>query len=397
MKWLWLSLGIVLAAAAAFFLWPTVEWYLFISAPEKDVALGSLSGLRAYVGTRSEEDVRQLLAVDPSSAIPAQFRYLVAEAAGHLQKYTHKSTSSWCTGDLLGEYPDRSLLASDIARHYRTRLFMLRSRSRGVVRIGGAYKGGLELRVRADFSGLENSTSMTLTDSQKAQILGTVREILLRRANELPYGTPTARPLGPDQLVLRIPGTRDIDRARSIVETRGQLSFQLVDDAGLAAIRSYMAGGQQVIDAAGNAIDPASVPNFPKGSSSIRGVYSLDEYGLEKLSGTTAVLDQPALEGRAIRSASVAHDPATREPVVNFVLTSSGGEVFYRLTSTNVGKNLAVILDGRVRASAKIREPIRDQVRVNGFSELEMQNLALVLKTGSLPVRLEVVSQQALK
>ena len=81
MKWLWLSLGIVLAAAAAFFLWPTVEWYLFISAPEKDVALGSLSGLRAYVGTRSEEDVRQLLAVDPSSAIPAQFRYLVAEAA----------------------------------------------------------------------------------------------------------------------------------------------------------------------------------------------------------------------------------------------------------------------------------------------------------------------------
>lgn len=396
MKWLWLSLGIVLAAAAVFFLWPTVEWYLFISAPEKDVALGSLSGLRAYVGTRSEEDVRQLLAADPSSAIPEQFRYLVAEAAGHLQKYTHKSTSSWRTGDLLGEYPDRSLLASDIARHYRTRLFMLRSRSRLVVRIGGMHRGGLELRVRADFAGLERSTGMTLTGSEKTRILGTVREILLRRANELPYGTPTARPLGPDQLVLRIPGTRDIDRARSIVETRGQLSFQLVDDAGLAAIQNYTAGGQRVIDAAGNAIDPASVPNFPKGSS-IRGVYSLDEYGLEKLSGATAVLDQPALEGRSIRSASVAHDPATREPVVNFVLTSSGGEVFYRLTSANVGKNLAVILDGRVRASAKIREPIRDQVRVNGFSEAESQNLALVLKTGSLPVRLEVVSQQAFK
>jgi preprotein translocase subunit SecD len=82
---------------------------------------------------------------------------------------------------------------------------------------------------------------------------------------------------------------------------------------------------------------------------------------------------------------------------VNFVLTSSGGEVFYRLTSANVGKKLAVILDGRVRASATIREPIRDQVRVNGFSERETKSLAFVLRTGSLPVRLEVVSLQALE
>jgi preprotein translocase subunit SecD len=215
---------------------------------------------------------------------------------------------------------------------------MLRNRSRLVVRIGGVYGGGLELQVRADFAGLERSTGMTLTDSEKAQILATVREILLVRANELGSATPSARLLDSDQLVLRIPGTRDINRACSIVETRGQLSFQLVD-----------------------------------------------------------VLEQPALEGRAIRSASVAHDPVTREPVVNFVLTSSGGEVSYRLTSINVGKNLAVILDGRVRGSAKIQEPIRDQVRVAGFSGQEAQNLALVLKTGSLPVRLEIVSLQALR
>jgi hypothetical protein len=46
MKWLWVSFGVVLAAVAMFFLWPTVEWYLFIPAPEKTAALGSLSGLR---------------------------------------------------------------------------------------------------------------------------------------------------------------------------------------------------------------------------------------------------------------------------------------------------------------------------------------------------------------
>jgi hypothetical protein len=105
------------------------------------------------------------------------------------------------------------------------RLFMLRSRSRLVVRIGGLYRGGVRLRVRADIAGL--------TESEKKHVLATVREILLARAGELTSETP------------------------SIVETRGQLSFQLVDDAGVASIRNYTARGEQVIDAAGNAVDPA--------------------------------------------------------------------------------------------------------------------------------------------
>jgi hypothetical protein len=90
-------LGIVLAAAA-FFLWPTIEWHFF-PTPEKEVAIGPMSGLRAYVARMSEEDVHQLLSLDPSGAIPGQFRYLVANAAGHFQKYTHQPSSTWRVGD----------------------------------------------------------------------------------------------------------------------------------------------------------------------------------------------------------------------------------------------------------------------------------------------------------
>jgi nicotinamidase-related amidase len=73
-------LGIVLAAAA-FFLWPTIEWHFF-PTPEKEVAIGPMSGLRAYVARMSEEDVHQLLSLDPSGAIPGQFRYLVPMPPG---------------------------------------------------------------------------------------------------------------------------------------------------------------------------------------------------------------------------------------------------------------------------------------------------------------------------
>jgi preprotein translocase subunit SecD len=239
--------------------------------------------------------------------------------------------------------------------------------------------------VRADLNGL--------TDEEKPKILENVRETLLTRVGSISSERPSARSAGADELVLRIPGAMDVDLARSLVETRGKFSFHVVDKAGLAAVKAYMADGKRVIDDAGNAIDTAVVPDFPKGSS-IYGVYDLDEYGLEKLAGVAVVLDQPTLVGTAIKSVLVSHDPVTGRPVVNFNLTSEGGEAFYRLTSANIGRSLAVVLDNRVSAQATIQEPIRDQVTVRGFSAREAQNLALVLKTGSLPVRLEVISQK---
>jgi preprotein translocase subunit SecD len=57
---------------------------------------------------------------------------------------------------------------------------------------------------------------------------------------------------------------------------------------------------------------------------------------------------------------------------------------------------LAVALDNKVKAQARIEEPIRDQVRVSGFNAEEAADLALVLRTGSLPVPLEITSQQAI-
>ena len=100
------------------------------------------------------------------------------------------------------------------------------------------------------------------------------------------------------------------------------------------------------------------------------------------------------LNGAEIRSAQVARDPVTGQPTVIFNSHPPGGETFYKLTSANVGNVLAVALDNKVKAQATIQEPIRDQVSVSGFKAEEAADLALTLRTGSLPVPLEIISQQ---
>jgi len=80
---------------------------------------------------------------------------------------------------------------------------------------------------------------------------------------------------------------------------------------------------------------------------------------------------------------------------VNFHLDKLGGDIFYKLTSTNVGKTLAVVMDGKVKAMATINEGIRSSVQISGFNAQEANDLAIVLRTAALPIELIVSSQQA--
>jgi preprotein translocase subunit SecD len=84
------------------------------------------------------------------------------------------------------------------------------------------------------------------------------------------------------------------------------------------------------------------------------------------------------------------------KPEVTFMLDSEGGEIFYRLTSANVGKPMAIVLDNRVKSMATIQSAIRDAVRLTGFGLDEANNIALTLRTAALPVELEVINLQSI-
>jgi preprotein translocase subunit SecD len=395
--WLWLCLGVVLAAVAGILLWPTADWYLAASPDQREAATGSFNGMNAFVQKQTAEDVAELQAMDAQAAIPRQFRYIVPLAAGHLKKFTDRPASRWRLGDLLGEYPDRGLLAADISGHHWARLEGLRDRSPRVIRFVRARGGGVQLVVKADFEGLERSTGTILDDTGRQAVIEKAIDVLESRAREVLGVTAMVRQAGFDRILLRIPGTRDLERVRSIATIRGRLTFNLADTDSLAAVRAhYVSTGGEPFDEEGNVKD-APVPGLLPAGSVIRGVFTRDKRSLEQYKGYAVVIEKPGLDGTAIRDALVSRDNLTGLPVVNFRLTPEGGETFYRFTSANVGKVLAVLYDDRIRAQATIRTAISDMVQVAGFSEDEARELALLLKTGSLPVRLEVVEARLLE
>jgi preprotein translocase subunit SecD len=79
---------------------------------------------------------------------------------------------------------------------------------------------------------------------------------------------------------------------------------------------------------------------------------------------------------------------------VNFNLTNEGGNKFYNFTSSHVGDYLAVVLDGRVREVASIREPIRDRGEISGnMTEQQAKDLSMVLRSGALPAGIRYLQE----
>ncbi|MEW5873740.1 MAG: protein translocase subunit SecD [Candidatus Zixiibacteriota bacterium] len=88
-----------------------------------------------------------------------------------------------------------------------------------------------------------------------------------------------------------------------------------------------------------------------------------------------------------------------RKPIVNFELTREGGRNFARLTGANVGKPLAIVLDGRVESAPEIQSRIQDrgQITLGTSSSYEDANdLAIVLRAGALPAPVEIIENNVI-
>jgi len=110
-----------------------------------------------------------------------------------------------------------------------------------------------------------------------------------------------------------------------------------------------------------------------------------------------ALQARPIMTGEYLVDAQARLDPLYNQAVVEFQLSRRGGRVFERETGRHVGDNMAIVLDGRVQSQPPV---IRSQIGARGQIELgsaslqEAQDLALVLKAGSLPAPLQVVEER---
>ena len=295
---------------------------------------------------------------------------------------------------LLGGFSNERAMFDAVESKYREKALSLKTLHGNAIQLGLDLAGGMSVTIQADMKALSEKLGHEASSAEREDAMKRAIEVLNSRIDQFGLTEPVIRQQGADQIYVEIPGTADPERINSIIMGKGNLAFYIVDNDATASLNAYLKDKPLGVDETTMTVAQAGI--VPEGKL-IRKVYKKDSYGLDEFTGEYLVVEgKPGLDGSHVQSATVSTDQITGQPETNFVLDKAGGELFYSLTSANVGKSLAVLLDDRVKSYARIQEPIRESVRITGFNAEEAQNLATLLRSAALPISLSVENQQAI-
>ncbi len=385
-----LLLVLLLVGLGVVFLYPTVSWYFFTDQEMKVLANGTREEIRKWSGEMANDAVSELemLSADSDAvltSIPAEFDYLVDVAKSNYKLGDQDVPKNWTLGDVLNGFRNFDQVRSAVEGHYRQQVLDLKESKDKILALGLDLSGGLSVVLEPDYSSLEAASDEVLTAEAKAAALESAVEVINNRIDKFGVTEPQIRRQLDGSILIDIPGEADPERVNSFLVGRGSLGFYIVDDAGTETVRNYVAGGGTIDDGR-----PSDSGLLAEGLR-VLGFYTKDAYNIDQFNGWIVVSDEAGLDGAHIVSATPNTDPNTLKPVVNFKLDAEGTTIFHRLTSENVERYMAVVLDDKIKASAVITSAIAGgSVQVTGFNYDEANDLAVVLRTGSLPVELEI-------
>ena len=199
-----------------------------------------------------------------------------------------------------------------------------------------------------------------------------------RRVNALGVAEPVVAPYGSgDKIVVQLPGAKDVDQAKRIIKGSAMLEIKLVEGG--------PAGDEQTLLSSHGGKAPEGMEVVP-GVSGARGDTQTVYYLVRRIA---------AITGRDLRNAKPTLDEYNT-PAVSFTLNNEGVSKFTRVTGENVGRQLAIILDGRVQSAPVIEGRIAQaEARITGvFSQQEVTDLSMILKSGALPASLTVLEER---
>ena len=225
------------------------------------------------------------------------------------------------------------------------------------VKLGLDLKGGMHLILKVDIDKVPEELRADATDR--------AIEIIRNRIDQFGVSEPLIQKQGKDHIVVQLPGVTDRERALRIIKQTAHLEFKLVSED-VKKINAALEG------------------NVPAG------------YELKYLDDKPLLLEKrSSLTGDTLVDARIEWSTMQINPYVSFTLNPQGGRRFARITRDNMGKRLAIVLDGKLISAPSIESEIREKGQITGrFSEDEAANLALVLRTGALPAPIRVEEER---
>ncbi|PKL24968.1 MAG: protein translocase subunit SecD [Spirochaetae bacterium HGW-Spirochaetae-3] len=386
---------VVLAVAFAFLL-PSIQWYALTPKEDQALALGSREQIREFAWRMARTDlaeIERLVASSDAGPLPERFAPVVSRAKKIYKAVGITAPETWNAKAFLAAFDNRNDALAELEDYHRARVLSLKKLHGSAVQLGLDLSGGMSVVIRADLEALEAKTGKPLSPAERDDAVVRAVEVLNNRIDKFGLTEPVIRRQGEDRIYVEIPGAADPERINGIIMGRGRLAFHIVDEEATASLTAYLETNPLAINDDMKLSDPSLIP----ADTIVRKYYTKDKYGLDEWTGSYMVIKAEAgLDGNHIESATVSSDPVTGQPEVVFSLDKEGGELFYALTSANVDKTMAVVLDDRVRTGARISGPIQANVKITGFAADEANNLALILRSAALPVELIVESQQAI-
>jgi len=231
--------------------------------------------------------------------------------------------------------------------------------------------GGPRIAVESDSDGtVRLQLSEAAVIDRRTKAIEQSIEIIRRRIDETGTREPTIQRQGEDRILVQLPGVKDPERMKKLLGKTAKLTFHLVDQ--------------------NTSPSEARAGRLPPGSM------LLPTDDRDSAGGRSDVVVRKRVRVGGERLVDAQATFQDNQPVVSFRFDTLGGRQFGNTTRDNVGRQLAIVLDGRVISAPVIREPILGGSGIisGRFSVQEVQDLALLLRAGALPAPLVILEER---
>ncbi len=221
------------------------------------------------------------------------------------------------------------------------------------------------LEIEANGNTLVVSYNQEGLDKMKSQAVEQSLQIVRTRIDELGTKEPQIQQQGTDRIVIQLPGVQDPSEIKALMGKTAKMTFHLVDEE--------------------TSVQTARAGKMPADSMLAMG----DETGYIVLKRAIVV------GGESLEDARGVYDDQGR-PAVSFAFKAAGAKKFAKATRENVGRRLAIVLDGNVISAPSINTPITggQGIITGNFTVQASNDLALLLRSGALPAPLTVVEER---
>ncbi|MEZ5872123.1 MAG: protein translocase subunit SecD [Nitratireductor sp.] len=216
------------------------------------------------------------------------------------------------------------------------------------------------LRLTLTPQGIDNAVSHAVTQSI---------EVITKRINGLGTSEPIVQRQGSDRVLVQYPGLQDPQKLKDIIGTVAKLTFHLVSSE--MSAQDALAGR-------------------PPAGTEIK-------YEVDGERQTPYLIESRAMvDGENLTDAQAGFDQRTNEPIITFRFDTKGATRFCQVSSANVGRPFAIVLDKNVISAPVIRDAIcGGSGQISGNFTVESANqLAVQLRAGALPAKLDFIEER---